>query len=386
MRVLYQPTEATPADWLEVDSADWASLGSFPLNALCVQGVVFEGPDHYSVEHVSAGVVRVAVWHDDPTDWPVGQRWARVWTFRDLTASADPRLGGAITPTHSQIVYAEAGIGVQIAAHYQNNPTITLQDWADFDPRRVAPLDGLWLSDASYKAHQTARATHGWREWTDGLDPSEIDSNGRLKQQRAQGRYEIPKGTRTYFHNAVALANGIHVADNENELALTAAGVVSEDCIVNHAGDACWTGTSPSNEPNSSAWPTTGVYRYQIDVSATGADLEFGLYDNGNGDLGHFGRVNAAITSDLQTFFQDQSGFTGTGLHMASITNPAWTSGAATDRFEVFIVGTRVTGHGDQTLTLDIGESDDFADGPWAEAPAGPPAGLRTLALTGAGI
>lgn len=95
MRILYQPTQGNPTGWKQVDSSGWAGLSSFICHALCVQGVVIDGFDHYSVEPVEAGIVKVIVWNDDEDDWPVGQRWAREICFRHLAPDPDPRFGGA---------------------------------------------------------------------------------------------------------------------------------------------------------------------------------------------------------------------------------------------------------------------------------------------------
>jgi len=370
MRVLYQPTQDTPADWLECDSSDWASGvvgGNFPLHALCVQGVVFEGADHYSVEPAGAGVLRVTVWYDDPTDWPPGYRWAREFTLRHLAPSADPRLGGAIDTHHMQTVYADTEMLSVFRAAYQGNPTVQVRPWSAF-PRRLRPeLKGRWVSDEHHDAHQAARSVRGWREWTEGLDPSELDENGRVKPQRSQGRWIKPKGTQTFYHNLDDLSIGAYAAENENALGLTATGVGTETFgAVKDQGTLVWAAASPTGRPGESAWPTTGTYRYQIDCTAVGADCSFGLLTQG-GAVGEFGRVSGDLSTRLQGIAQDQSAFTGSGWHMASITDPAWTSGGVNDRFVVAVGAVRIAGHAAQSITLQLGETDDYADGPWPE-------------------
>jgi hypothetical protein len=54
---------------------------------------------------------------------------------------------------------------------------------------------------------------------------------------------------------------------------------------------------------------------------------------------------------------------------MASVTDPAWTAGANSDRLEVLLAAIRVTGHGSQNITHQVGEEDDFVDGPWPKNP-----------------
>lgn len=371
MRVLYQPTQSTPGDWVGTDSRRWAGLGSIKCHAVNVQGNVFEGADHYAVRELSGGAVQVAVWHDDPADWPIGTRWARVVTTRSLASDSRPEYGGAFNTHCTQDIYADDE--AMFRRIYADNDRVTVHPWSDFDPRWPAPLDGQWVTDPAHEAHQGSRSVRGWREWTEGLDPSELDSAGYLKQQRAQGRFLKPSGTRTYFHNASGVAEvAVHAVPGtkENILGLTASGAsVQGSGNVGTAGTLVWCATTPANEPNSAAWPTTGVYRYQLDVVTAGADLAFGLLTLGAG-AGHFARVDSGVTADQQTFVQDQSSFSLSGLHLASVTNPAWSAGAAGDRFEVAVACQKVIGHGNQTMDMQLGETDDFADGPWAAAVA----------------
>jgi hypothetical protein len=371
MLIGYQPAnEHSPVDWVWEDSSKWVDVGEMDINAINVQGMVFEGPDQYSVEHRLDGTVVVHVWHSDPSSWPVGQRWARVVTLRPLAPDADPRYGGAINTGITQTIYAEEDIAPILRAAYQGNASIEVLDWSEFDPGLPPnPKPGIWLSDASYLAHQEKRTLRGWREWTEGLDPSEYE-DGRLKDQRAQGRYSKPLGSRTYYHNGDdAVPSAVHNADYENALATSATGATDQTAAVGPNGSLTHLGSTAANEPGTGSWPTTGVYRWQVDIKSIGADLTCGLMTQGNKD-GHFARVDSALASDLESFVQDQGAFSSPGLEMASITDPAWTSGSAGDRFEVLLASYRTTGHGTQNLTLELGETDDFADGPWPEAVA----------------
>jgi hypothetical protein len=372
MRILYQPTQGNPTGWKQVDSSGWAGLSSFTCHALCVQGVVIDGFDHYSVEPVEPGVVKVIVWNDDLDDWPVGQRWAREICFRHLAPDPDPGFGGALNTCQTHVIYAEAGIKPTLQAAYGNNPKVEIKDWTDFNPNRSNPMGGQWVADGAHAAHVAKRSTEGWRTWTEGLDPSELDAQGRVKVQRAIGRYEKPKGTRTYYHNATDLSIPAYTADNSNALGLSPAGSTNENSgNVGGNGALGWAAATPANEPSSAAWPTTGTYRYQIDCVAAGVDLTYGLLTQGTDD-GGFVRINSALDTELQRIVQSQSAFFGSGLFLATVTNPAWTAGASSDRFAIKVAAVRVTGHGTQTMTLQVGESDDFADGPWSAAPAPP--------------
>ena len=140
----------------------------------------------------------------------------------------------------------------------------------------------------------------------------------------------------------------------------------NEDATIAQGGELAWVAATPVGEPNSAAWPTTGTYRYQIDCIAAGVDLTFGLLTQAT-YTGGFVRINSALDTELQLFAQSQSAFSGSGLHLATVTDPAWSAGAASDRFAIKIAGVRVIGHGNQIMTLQLGEVDDYADGPWPE-------------------
>ena len=371
MRICYQPTQDSPSDWEQTEADAWVGLSSFTCHALCVQGVTFDGADHYSVEPVSPGVVRVIVWYDDATDWPPGQRWAREWTFKHLCQDPDPRYGGAVRPQHSQTIYAEDSIRPVLEAAYGTNPSIQFKNWAAFNTNRANPMSGAWVTDQQHADQQACQSIQGWRTWTEGLGPNELDKSGCVKVQRRMARFKIPKGTRTYYNNNTATTTPV-TADFENELGLVAGGAALQTSGgIGGNGSQVWSTATPSNEPSSAAWPTTGEYRYQLDTTAAGVDLTFGLLTQGN-DNGHFSRINSAASSELQTIEQDEGAFFGSGLHLATITDPAWSAGASGDRFGFVVAAVRVTGHGNQTITLQVGESDDFADGPWSAAPAAP--------------
>jgi len=371
MRAYYQPAQASPSEWVSFDSVDWGGLGSFKVNALNIQGLVFEGPDFYSVEDLGNGQVRVIVWHSDPKDWPVGSRWAREVLIRPLGSDPRPEFGGAINTHFTQVLYAEAAIKPILEAAYQGNSRVLVKGWTDFDPNRVAPREGKWLSDALYSAMQDKRSLRGWREWTDGLDPSEVGSDGKVRPQRPAGNWVLPKGTRTYYHNDVDLATTAHIAEYEHALEILPAGSSNVGSgNIGTPGATVFACSSPVNEPDSDAWPNVGLYRRQLDIIQIGVDLTLGCLDQGNGD-GHFARVSGDLSTDLQSFQQSEAAFFGAGLHLASITDPAWSAGTSTDRFETLIASVRIIGHGTQTFTLQAGEFDDFTDGPWAAAAGG---------------
>jgi hypothetical protein len=361
MRVLWQPTTASPADWETIDSQDWGALASVDFHGLCVQGRTYDGADHYAVRNLPSGGIKVFLWYDDPDDWPPGQRWARVTTVPFL--KPDAALGGAINTCDTDVVYAEAGIKSVLAAAYRGNPRVRVADWADFTPPQAKTQHGIWTPDAQHEDLLAARRIAGWREWTEGLDPRELDDNGLVKDQRRLRRFIVPDGTRTYYHSDQAGPDPVG-AEHPNSLTLNPTGAASESATINQNGQDAFSAVSPVNEPDTEPWPTIGDYRYQLDVTAVGADLTFGLLVQGNG-TGQFARVSASGTVILSQFTQDQAAFSSSGLHLASVTDPAWPVGDVTFRFAVVVAGFRPIGHGNQLLTLQLGELDDFADGPW---------------------
>ena len=86
---------------------------------------------------------------------------------------------------------------------------------------------------------------------------------------------------------------------------------------------------------------------------------------------GHFARVNAAIDTEIDTHQQQEASFSLSGLKLATTGNVSWISSAQDDRFEVTVAAFRAFGHGNGQMELEVGETDDFTDGPWPAA-AGP--------------
>lgn len=369
--ILCQATKGNPSDWEEIVADDWASLDeSFVCMALNVQGLVFEGADHYSVEKQGDDTLKIYAWHNDDADWPDGSKWARVTTLRALASDPRPEYGGAINTYQTHEIYAQAGAMPSLQAAYAGNDRVSFQDWSNFDSNaRVAPKPGQWVSDALYAAHQKKRSIRSWREWTEGVSPSEI-ANGKVRDQRAAGNWVLPTGTRTYYHSTVAQAIGAYGAANENLLDVgTGSATNQASGNVGTGGSLVWASSTTSGEPDSAAWPTTGTYRAQMDVTQAGADLTFGLLTQ-SGNVGGFARVSSDLSTQLQIIAQSQAAFSGTGLFLASVTDPAWTSGSAADRYAIVIASVRVIGHGNQSFTLQLNESDDYTDGPWTAAAA----------------
>jgi len=365
MRVLVQWSYATPTDWEVYDSADWASIpkkaavqGGGPLDgnrgwitALCVQGVVFTG-DQYAVEDHGDGSCTVWLSNDR-----FGTQAAYTRAVRFYPLAQDSNFGGAYNTRQVQTIYSNDVATFPTAVPISSLPTQS----------ETIKRYGVLMPDAAFRAHEDQQSKRSWREWLDGL-PAAMVENGRLKSQRKLGLYLVPKGTRTYYMSTTPLANGIHTGDHELAMTLAPAGLgVLTSAPITTNGQVAFVGVSPTNEPNSAAWPS-GNYRAQIDCITANSDVTYGALTLGSQGLGHFARVNAAITTELQTFPQQEAVFSLTGLRLATTGTVAWTAGTATDRFEVSISADRPTGMGTSTMSLELGEADDFADGPWAAA------------------
>lgn len=114
MKTIVQWAARNPQDWIEIDSSLWATLPSRAeptpgqlggsnnqlgwINGLMVQGVVFNGADHYAVEDVVIGLdagVRV-------TSWWAGNCQSRI----PYACPTYGRCGrGYVLPTRFQQVY-----------------------------------------------------------------------------------------------------------------------------------------------------------------------------------------------------------------------------------------------------------------------------------------
>lgn len=182
---------------------------------------------------------------------------------------------------------------------------------------------------------------------------------------------------KTYFHSTTALATGLHVADFENELrTVTEAPVAQVSANIAGATDRIiWASTTGVGEPGVAGWGT-GTYSCEMDCTAIGVDVTFGLLTVG-GSGGHFARVDSALAVEVDTVVQAQAAFSGTGLKLATA---FWTPAGATqtDRFEIAIAAGRPAGGGNQTITLELGDTDAEVVGPWTFADAVPATAVWT--------
>jgi len=341
---------AAGADWQPVDAARFGELAGEPI-AVCVQGVTLEGFASYAVEPIDDGL-RVTGFDASHAD---------VWEF--LSLAPDPRFGGALNTRQSRVVYAAGEAYDRIVSLGEIENCVVKQRDELAVPAAEITRPGVVFEDPA-TARQNRRVA-GWREWADGLDPSELDRSGRVKPQRAQGRYDVPDGTRTYYGRSSARVNNTYTADQELALE-TATGSASSvsATVVGQNQEVAFVFSSPTGEPSSAAWPT-GTYRAQLDVTAAAADMTYGLRTIGSA-AGCFARASSDLTANHETEPQAEAVFSGTGLKLATTGSVSWSAGSASDRFVVAVaVGNAFQQQIGQTLTLEVNESDDFADGPW---------------------
>ena len=383
MRVLVQWARSRADDWEEVSSVSWAStparlapketrrLGAEKgwVNSLNINGNLFNA-DRYYVEDLSGGGLRVTCVNDDERDWPGRLKHARVVEI--FPHVKDPRFGGAYNTCQRQTIYTDDPVMGTV-----KGTGLDVRPWSEFRrPHEDLARYGVWTDDELYEANLQAKSHCGWREWTEGVTPNAVSSDGKVKQQRRRGYYDVPKGTRTYYLDSTNLLIATHVGANqpqfENAFLLAPTGATLQTATgIAGNGSVCWSGVTPVNEPDQVSWPI-GNYRLQLDVNNANADLLYGVTTLGSSARpGHFARVNAAINAEVDTHLMQESPHSLSGLKMCSTGSVSWTGATQTDRFEVTVTAYRAFGHGNADMTLEVGESDDFTDGPWPAAAVG---------------
>jgi len=113
--------------------------------------------------------------------------------------------------------------------------------------------------------------------------------------------------------------------------------------------------TTPSGEPNVADWPS-GDYRGSVECQAIGAEQSFKI---------QLLRINSACA--IQQTLGTSGSFSTTGPHLFTV-NIDPSSGAAGDRFQMRILGSRGSSHGNQTCNIVVNDVDTFMDGPWVVA------------------
>lgn len=382
MKTLIQWSRSKPLGYEEYGSgslplhlkrSDPTGLGVQPsdqpgyVHHLMVQGTVFTA-DHYCVRDRKDGGVDVVYWNDSFSE---GERFGAVRTFHPLSPDSD--YGGAYNTKQSIDTirhWAEDGARkLLIGMGFRGS---RIGRWLDFPkPQESQTFHGLLVSNSLQQDHvfRVRSENRSWREWTDGV-PVRLVKNGRLVDQKTTGRFRKPKGTQTLIaKSSTTTDNTIHAASNELEIDRDTAGASTvAESIAAVSDELSHLFTSITDVPDETTWPN-GLYEWQIDATTAGSDVTFGCLTLG-GSAGHFARVNSGATAHVgSTWTQTQGAFSGTGLHTASrtLTPP---TGSASDRFEMLLAAASAAMHGNQMLTLELNEADDFVRGPWADLAA----------------
>jgi hypothetical protein len=149
--VLVQWTSDAPEDWQELEHKQWTVLPDEPVHALNVQGVIFEGWDHYAVGSVTGGCT-VTVWNDDPDGDPP-QRW----TFYD--PAPDPSFDGRMNTRQQLDVFRDDD-----PLRETSTSMGKARKRRTFTPPAGA-RHGRWVSNLLHEQHQRVRSVRGWHEW-----------------------------------------------------------------------------------------------------------------------------------------------------------------------------------------------------------------------------
>ncbi len=183
MKMYVQWATAVATEWVEIDSADWATLpakdepqggelrDSAPgwVNMINVQGVRISG-DHLAVEDVGEAV-RVSQWNDDPQDRPSSEFVGKVWTFQPV--QPDAAIGGRMNTRIGFDVFCGAGL----RGGWEANLSRQLQSvnrWSQFAPPDAAlTRHGIWMPDRDFELHRwmSDRTQIGWHDWRPAEPP-----------------------------------------------------------------------------------------------------------------------------------------------------------------------------------------------------------------------
>jgi hypothetical protein len=139
-----------------------------------VDGVKFEGFDHYSADFVGSGNqrrLRVFAWVDDVDDFDdpqaLGYRWGEVWVFHPHRA--DSRFGGAQNTHQVKTVYAEnlEDMG-RFFPQETSGGNVALRPWSEFPTPSDDALvrHGVWVAEPLLREHVEVRGPVDWKDWT----------------------------------------------------------------------------------------------------------------------------------------------------------------------------------------------------------------------------
>lgn len=174
MKILVQWAKSTPEDWYELDSSQWSKLPQRPvpstllstvdttegwIHGLNIQGLVFNGFDHYAVQEITDGI-RVTSWNDDDDDW-LNDHWALVWDL--LEPAHDVKINNVNT-RQAITIYAEKQERLDIYADVVE--CVGRLPWKDFKaPPTNVIRHGVWVEETLNDNLIAAQTRHGWTEW-----------------------------------------------------------------------------------------------------------------------------------------------------------------------------------------------------------------------------
>ena len=398
MKVLVQWTRRNPQDWQELDSSAWSGLAKLPdptvgqlggqdntigwIFGLNVQGIMMDGADHYAIEDLPDGGLRVSRWFDDPDNLSLGESaHGQVWTFHPpahdpflhgrlidkLRESFSARLQSSVVLNHrvvsqeSEVVAADAINTQQSVIVYTDQPDLhggwgEVRPWSQFPlPLEGITRHGIWVTDALARRHSDVRADRGWREWVAG----QVDGEPQF----------VPHGTITYFGSNTAQAVGWVAGIKENQaLTVTSGAATITDTVpLSTTNRYSYVWTTNAGEPNSADWPS-GVFNIQIDVSAIGADLTVGG-SFASGTNGQLSRVSSdgATSQEARTNGTTSSGGTGVKLFTSGTFDA--TAGSAGDRYGQAIQVHNSSSMKNEDITIqNVNTATCYLDGPWTPA------------------
>jgi hypothetical protein len=193
VRVRIQWSLAAPQDWQTIDvtptgsgAQSWRNLakkgeptGSETIdgtpgwvNTVEVDGVLFQGFDHYAADFGGSGnnrFLRVYGWSDDTDDFAdpqsLGYRWGERWEFRQHRS--DPKFGGAENTWQVKTVFAADldDMGRFFPQETSGGPVL-LRPWSEWVmPPADLTRHGIWMPEPLLAEHVQVRSAVDWRGW-----------------------------------------------------------------------------------------------------------------------------------------------------------------------------------------------------------------------------
>lgn len=180
----------------------------------------------------------------------------------------------------------------------------------------------------------------------------------------------------TYFLTITASDLSVPGDNWDNEINRTAPGATTLQQTVASGTTETDYGFTPSGDPSTDGGTGSRTWTVTVEFSTQDAEMEMAVNVhriNSTGTVQNSGTLSGEQTCNSATLT-----FTFSSTDLGT-----WASG---DRFRVDFQVRSTAGHGNSMVAHTISSSGTRVDAPWTIAAGGPSAGLRTLALTGAGI